>query len=112
MHWQSLTNDLEAGLDGGTLALRGELTRLSGPVLLSWLHTLPVIVVLDLAELDIRDGVAATHAFDAVRLLCSRVAILRIVAAPQALAHTFYRTGLLAEGGIELEAMREDEAYG
>ena len=47
-----------------------------------------------------------------MRLLCRRVARLRIVAAPQALAHTLYRTGLLAQGGIELEAMREDEPYG
>ena len=70
------------------------------------------ISVLELAELDITDGVAAVLAVNAVRLLRSRVPSLRIVAAPQVLAHNLYRTGMLAGGGIVLEAMREDEAYG
>jgi len=112
MPWYSLTSELQAQLYGEVLALRGELTCHNGPALLSWLQTAPPITVLQLEEVDLEDGVAATYAFNAIRLLHRRVATLRIIAAPQALAHTLYRTGLLGETGIELVAMREDEAYG
>jgi len=56
--------------------------------------------------------VAATQAVNAVRYLLSTQATLRIHGAPQLLAHNLYRTGLLIEGRLVLEAMREDEAYG
>lgn len=108
----ALAPELEAGLVGDSLSLQGELTRLNGAVLEQWLATLSGIAVLELSELDIGDGVAATHALNVVRLLRSRTPLLRIVAAPQVLAHNLYRTGMLAGGGIVLEAMREDEAYG
>ena len=108
----SLTTGLEVTVTAEVLSLGGDLTRANGSVLEAWLQTLPPISVLDLSELDIEDGVAATHMVNAVRMLRSRVARLQIVAAPQVLAHNLYRTGLLAQGGIELEAMREDEAYG
>lgn len=103
---------LKVTIDGDRLVLGGDLTRTNGVVLEQWIHSLPAISVLDLAELDIEDGVAATHMVNAVRLLCGRVPVLQIVGAPQVLAHNLYRTGLLARGGIELKAMREDEAYG
>jgi anti-anti-sigma regulatory factor len=108
----SLAPELEAGLAGESLSLRGELTSLNGAAFEQWLGTLSGITVLELSELDIGDGVAATHAFNAVRLLSSRIPLLRIVAAPQVLAHTLYRTALLQAGGITLEAMREEEPYG
>ena len=106
------SDGLEAEFDAELLILRGDLTGVSGHELLSWLQTLPAIPSLDLAELDIEDGVAATEAVNAVRLLCSRVTRLRIIASPQVLAHNLYRTGMLATGTIELVDMREDEAFG
>lgn len=108
----SLANGLEATLDGTRLSLGGELTASHGDVIEQSLSGLPTVSTLDLTEFDIEDGVAATHAVNAVRLLRSRVSLLQIVGAPQVLAHNLYRTGLLAQGGIELIAMREDEAYG
>lgn len=108
----SLAFGLEAAVAGGLLSLSGELTRHNGAALEQWVRTLPAISVLELAEFDIEDGVAATHAVNAVRLLQSRVQLLRIEAAPQVLAHNLYRTGLLQDGGLELKDMREDEAYG
>jgi anti-anti-sigma regulatory factor len=108
----ALAPELEAGLVGDSLSLRGELTRLNGAALEQWLASLSGIAVLELSDLDIGDGVAATHALNAVRLLRSRTPLLRIVAAPQVLAHNLYRTGLLLDGAIALEAMREEEPYG
>lgn len=108
----SLATGLEAAVAGDVLSLSGELTHLNGASLELWLQTLPAISVLELSEFDIEDGVAATYAVNAVRLLRSRVKVLRIEAAPQVLAHNLYRTGLLLEGGLELKDMREDEAYG
>lgn len=90
----------------------GEMSHVNGNLLENWLRAQSGISVLDLTELDIEDGVAATSAVNAVRVLCSRIALLRIVGAPQALAHTLYRTGMLEQGRIELKGMREDEAYG
>lgn len=112
MRFFSLSEGLEATVTGEILAIVGDLNSVNGAVLEQWLQSLSAISVLDLAEFDIEDGVAATHAVNAVRLLCSRVPMLQIVAAPQVLAHNLYRTGLLAEGVIELKEMREDEAYG
>lgn len=108
----SLSADLEATLDGEVLSLAGELNRGNGVLLEQWLMNPPYISELNLAELDIEDGVAATHAVNTIRLLCLRVPQLRLVASPQLLAHTLYRTGMLAAGGIELVAMREEEPYG
>lgn len=108
----SLAPGLEAEITYELLILRGELSRSNAPALQEWLQDLPSIAKLELAEFDIEDGVAATYAVNAVRLLRSRVSLLQIVGAPQVLAHNLYRTGLLAEGGIELKQMREDEAYG
>ena len=108
----SLGTGLEAAVLGDHLTLSGELRRTHGAVLEQWLQTLPPIAVLDLAEFDIGDGVAATHALNAIRLLCSRVPMLCIEAAPQLLAHNLYRTGLLSVPGIVLKDMREDEPYG
>lgn len=103
---------LEATVAGDQLSLTGELASIHGDVLEQWLQSMPPVSVLDLAEFDIEDGIAAAHAVNAVRLMCSRVSVLQIVAAPQVLAHNLYRTGQLAQGGIDLKDMREDEAYG
>ncbi len=112
MEHYSFSGGLEAGFDTERLSLSGDLTGVNSRDLLRWLQTLPAIPSIDLAELDIEDGVAATEAVNAVRLLCSRVARLHIIAAPQVLAHNLYRTGMLANGTIELVDMREDEAFG
>lgn len=107
-----LSDELLVVLGEDSLAISGELTRRSSARLLQWIEALPAIAHLELADLDIEDGVAATEAVNVIRLMRSRVPLLRITAAPQVLAHNLYRTGLLMQGGIELIAMREDEAYG
>jgi hypothetical protein len=107
-----LAAELTVVLGDDSLILSGELTQANGAVLERWLEDLPPVAVLELGGLDIIDGVACTHALNAVRLLHSRVPQLRIEQSPQALAHNLYRTGLLLDGSIELKDMREDEAYG
>ncbi|OGL67432.1 MAG: hypothetical protein A3J27_14010 [Candidatus Tectomicrobia bacterium RIFCSPLOWO2_12_FULL_69_37] len=63
-----------------------------------------------LDEAEIIGGPAAARMVDAVRLLLDRFARLRLVRAPQALAHTLYRVGMLQPGSrLELIAPREEE---
>ena len=70
-------------------------------------------VLIELYEFDILDGVAATAAVNAVRVLLERCGKVTLIGAPQILAHNLYRVGMLADDGpIRLLDMREDEAYG
>lgn len=63
-----------------------------------------------LEEAEITGGPAAARMVDAVRLLLARFARVRLVRAPQALAHTLYRVGMLRPGSrLELIAPREEE---
>ncbi|MBI2131632.1 MAG: hypothetical protein HYT99_02225 [Candidatus Tectomicrobia bacterium] len=63
-----------------------------------------------LEEAEITGGPATARMVDAVRLLLARFARLRLVRAPQALAHTLYRVGMLRPGSrLELIAPREEE---
>lgn len=106
------SGDLTLSIDAGQLVLCGELDRANGAALLRWLQDAPPLASIALDDLEIADGVAATEALNAVRLLSTRVPLLTVIGAPQVLGHNLYRTGLLAQGKIELVAMREDEAYG
>lgn len=108
----NFSGELSATVDADGLVLSGDLSRDNSRDLLEWMEGLSPISRMDLSELDIEDGVAATHAVNAVRMLCAQVSVLYLKGAPQVLAHNLYRTGLLAEGGIELVDMRQDEAYG
>lgn len=109
---QTFSDGLSATVSDGRLLLSGDLKYCNSRDLLQWLSTLSPISCVDLTDLDIEDGVAATRAVNAVRMLCAQVSVLCLKGAPQVLAHNLYRTGLLAEGGIELVDMRQDEAYG
>ena len=101
---------------GGALVLCGELRAKDASRLERWFHLLEVYETpqrLELAELDIADGVAATHMLNIVRLILNRWGQATLVGSPQSLAHNLYRAGLLFEGcAITLIGMREDEAYG
>lgn len=108
----TFSGDLRISISDGRLVLSGELTRDNGDALLQWLQGAPPVECMELSELEIADGVAATQAVNAVRLLSTRVPLLSVVGAPQVLGHNLYRTGQLAKGNIELLAMREDEPYG
>lgn len=70
-------------------------------------------VVIDLAGLDMEDGLAVVVAVNVLRELRERVDRLVLAHAPQILAHNLYRVGLLeGDHPIVLVDMREDEAYG
>ena len=65
-------------------------------------------LLLDEAELT--DGPATALMVEAVRLLLDRFTRLRLVRAPQALAHTLYRVGMLRPGSrIALAEPRDEE---
>lgn len=63
-----------------------------------------------LDEAEIVGGPATARMVDAVRLLRDRFSRLRLVRAPQALAHSLYRVGMLRPGGrIEMVDPRDEE---
>lgn len=68
--------------------------------------------VLDLADLDLEDGVAVAHLVTGLRALRARCDRLVLVAAPQMLAHTLYKVGALSDPGLVLVAPRQDEGMG
>lgn len=64
---------------------------------------------IDLEDLELDDGSAVVEAVNAVRdLLLHAPVVLR--RAPQMLAHTLYKAGMLQEGRLELVLPREEEA--
>jgi anti-anti-sigma regulatory factor len=101
--------------EAGALVLAGELMADDASRLEQWFHLLALFETpqrLELGELDIADGVAATHMLNIVRLLLNRCGQVTLVGSPQLLAHNLYRAGLLYEGcAITLLDMREDEPY-
>lgn len=107
-----LADDLELTRSDERVSLHGELRRENCTAWRNGLDALRGCRVLELGDLDIADGVACTEAVNLIRHLLAVNTHLRIVAAPQVLAHNLYRTGLLQGDRIVLEAMREDEAYG
>ena len=69
----------------------------------------PGRLVLDLAELELTDGVAVAIAVDAVRALAAARGAVELRSAPQMLAHTLYKCGLLSGERITLHAPRVEE---
>jgi hypothetical protein len=108
----TLAADLDVTVAEGRIGLHGELRQENAMALLQWLEAAAEIAVIEMDELDIADGVACTQAVNLIRLILMHRENLCIHGAPQVLAHNLYRTGLLAEGRIVLQSMREDEAYG
>lgn len=102
--------------EAGVLWLDGELRGEDAEKLEQWFHVLEVHETpqrMELSELDIADGVAATHMLNIVRLILNRCGSATLIGSPQSLAHNLYRAGLLFEGcPIHLIGMREDEPYG
>lgn len=88
----------------------GEVTETEGAALASALAALgPGPLTLDLGELDLLDGVAVAEAINGLRGALARCGTLRLRGAPQLLAHTLYKVGMLEAGGISLEDPRADE---
>ena len=108
--------DIDVRKEAGALVLKGELWADDARKLEQWFHLLELFETpqrLELAELDLADGVAATHMLNIVRLILNRCGQATLSGAPQSLAHNLYRAGLLFEGcAITLIGMREDEPYG
>jgi anti-anti-sigma regulatory factor len=69
-----------------------------------------VEVHLDFDELDLLDGTAVAETVNAIRNLLETGRSLRIVHAPQMLAHTLYKTGMLEDGRIILIDPVEEES--
>lgn len=65
-------------------------------------------LVLDLEGLELLDGVATALAVDGIRTLLARRP-LRLVDAPQMLAHTLYKVGGLEDGRLVMERVRSEE---
>ena len=61
---------------------------------------------LDLLDLDLDDGIAVVEAVNAVRELLAHHGVLTLHHAPQMLAHTLYKIGLLESGQLRLISPR------
>lgn len=101
---------------GPCLSLAGELKAADADKLEQWFRQLVAVDTphcLQLGELEIMDGVAATHMVNIVRLMLQHGGEVTLHEAPQLLPHNLYRAGLFYEGcAITLVGMREDEPYG
>ena len=108
--------NIDVRKEAGVLMLSGELRGNDAEKLEQWYHLLEVHETpqqLELSELDIADGVAATHMLNIVRLTLNRCGTATLIGSPQSLAHNLYSAGLLFPGcAINLIDMREDEPYG
>lgn len=96
------------------VVVSGDVAGPEGATLAEALRALPSAgeVVLDLADLDLDDGVAVAHLVTGLRALRARCDRLVLVAAPQMLAHTLYKVGALSDPGLVLVAPRQDEGMG
>ncbi len=65
---------------------------------------------LEFEELDLLDGAAVAEAVNAIREILETGRSLEIHHAPQMLAHTLYKTGMLADGRILLIEPVEEES--
>lgn len=66
-------------------------------------------VELELGELEPEGGAAIAALVDLVRLLAAAAARVELRRAPQMLAHTLYKAGLLRDGRVRLAGEREPE---
>ncbi|MFT5686651.1 MAG: hypothetical protein ACI8RZ_007607 [Myxococcota bacterium] len=57
---------------------------------------------LDLLDLDLEDGVSVAETVNALRTLLARHSTLTLLHAPQMLAHTLYKVGMLQDGRLVL----------
>ncbi len=64
---------------------------------------------IDLLDLELQTGVTVAETVNAIRALTEWHNEIRLHSAPQMLAHTLYKAGLLEEGDIQLVDPREDE---
>lgn len=96
--------------DGRHLILGGSVTAATAA---SWRDaalaaaTVP-IDTLDLADLELEDGVAVVEAVNLVTALRDRAGALRLLEPPQMLAHTLYKVGALTAGITLVDPRSED----
>ena len=99
----------------GALVIAGDLSGKELPALIAEALTLderrpdPFSATLDCQDLELTDGLAVARMVDLIRELARRWGGLCVDRAPQMLAHTLYKPGLLRDGQIRLRAPREDE---
>ncbi|MEL6344238.1 MAG: STAS domain-containing protein [Myxococcota bacterium] len=101
IEWSGETLVIHGDLDGpAATALAAQLRQLagSGPTLR-----------IDLGELELDDGVAVAEMVNGLRALQRRWPALVLVEAPQMLAHTLYKVGMLDGERYQLIRPRDDE---
>ena len=89
----------------GKIVVEGEVDRDSGTAFCEALgEALSAGLSVDMRDLDIDDGVAMAGTVSVIR----RHLPIRILHAPQMLAHTLYKIGMLDTGLVELVLPRTD----
>lgn len=102
--------------DGERLVVEGNVPSGSGPAFCDALTQAArgVIVAwgsleLDLFDLELTDGVVVAEVVTAIRSIMEWHSEVVLHGAPQMLAHTLYKVGMLEDGSLTLENPREDE---
>ena len=57
---------------------------------------------IDLLDLDLEDGVSVAETVNALRILLAHHGTMTLLHAPQMLAHTLYKIGMLQDGRLVL----------
>ena len=111
-----LPSSAELSWRGDTLDLSGELFGPDAAALVPLFRQVPLPeggrLRIQMANLDLEDGVSVAEMVNALRVLLSRGCALELHEAPQMLAHTLYKVNMLASQPITLIAPREDEGTG
>ena len=101
--------------NGATIRVEGNITALNASAFARILeHDVAALalnggVELDRDELELEDGAAVAEAINGIRALLKLGRVI-VRHAPQMLAHTLYKTGMLENAGLELIAPRGDAA--
>lgn len=92
-----------------TLRLEGEIDPQVLALFLEQLASAPSgELEVDLEEADVSAAAVVARLADALRREARRIGRVRVIRAPQVLAHTLYRVGALGRGTLELVEPRDE----
>ena len=91
----------------GRVRLEGEIDRTGVEAFAAWAARAEGPLLVDLGDAEVEDGAACGELVRALRQLAERGVRVKLLHAPQVLAHVIYRVGML--GSIELIEPLSDE---
>ena len=96
--------------NGSRLTIEGDIDAGNVAQVIEALQQVPL--VLDVSEADVTDGPAMAALTAALKRLLLAGHALALVGSPQLLVHNLYRVGYYPHAGLDVQGLRQDEAYG